>query len=300
VVRLVVEDDDAALATREVAQDPRRDGGGLLAEGVGLHAVAAAEQLARVCGYPLDLLRVAGKEGVVVDDLDLGFEQRLPQVRRDEVALAVVAVVALGVEHAEAVADRDPRRDDQEALGEARVGRRHHLVDRLPGDQHRHHHRLAGPGRHLQTHPGEARVVLGVDGLEPAPVIGAAVATGDLGEEDRGFGGLALAEEDGVIAVGTGDPVREQLAGVGGGAVPVVHPPALDLQPDVVDQRVLLEALAGGEVERLLLAGPLAGSWHGDERLAAPPPRLDLPGRPPLAELEMALGRVEGRVQNRV
>ena len=76
-------------------------------------------------GDALDLLRVARQERVVVDDLDLRLEQRIPQVGRDEVALAVVVVLALGMQHAEAIADRDPGRDDEEALGEAGVLRRH-------------------------------------------------------------------------------------------------------------------------------------------------------------------------------
>ena len=39
-------------------------------------------------------------------------------------------------------------------------------------------------------------------GLEPAAVVGGAVPTGDLGEEDRRLGRLALAEEHRVVAVG--------------------------------------------------------------------------------------------------
>ena len=162
---------------------------------------AAAQELAGVAGDALDLLRVPGQEGVVVDDLDLGLEQRLPQVGGHEVALAVVVVVPLGVQHAEPVADRDARRDHQEPLGEPGVLRRHDLVDRLPGDQHRHHDRLAGAGRHLQRDARQPVVVESVLRLEPPAVVGRAVAAGDLGEEDRRLGRLALAEQHRLVAV---------------------------------------------------------------------------------------------------
>jgi hypothetical protein len=72
------------------------------------------------------------------------------------------------------------------------------------------------------------------------------MAAGHLGEEDRGLRGLALAEEDRIVtARRPGRPVREQLAGVGGDAVPVARTPPFDLAADVVDQRVLFPALPG-------------------------------------------------------
>ena len=61
--------------------------------------------------------------------------------------------------------------------------------------------------------PRQPVVVERVLGLEPAPVVGAAVPTGDLGEEDRRLGGLALAEEHRLVTGRRpGRPVREQLA----------------------------------------------------------------------------------------
>jgi glutamine synthetase adenylyltransferase len=60
-----------------------------------------------------------------------------------DVAFAVV-VARIAREHdTQSVADRDPRRDDQETVGEARILRVSRLVERLPGDEHRHHDRLA-------------------------------------------------------------------------------------------------------------------------------------------------------------
>ena len=133
---------------------------GRLPERVGDLGLAAAQQLAGVAGDALDLLGVPGQEGVVVDDLDLRLEQRVPQVGRDEIALAVVVVVALGVQHAEPVADRDARaRRRGTAWRSARRVGVIDLVDRLPGDQHRHDDGLARARRHLQPDARQPVVV---------------------------------------------------------------------------------------------------------------------------------------------
>jgi hypothetical protein len=97
VVRLVVEDDDLTLAAAECPQDARRHHVRRLPEGVGLLGFAPAEKLSGIGGDTLDLFRVSGEEGVVVDDLDLGLEQRIPQVGRDKVPLAVVVLLPLGM-----------------------------------------------------------------------------------------------------------------------------------------------------------------------------------------------------------
>ncbi len=112
---------------------------------------------------------------------------------------SVVVVVPLGVKDSEAVTDRDARGDDQEALGEAGVFGRHHLVDGLPGDEHGHDDRLACAGCHLQPDSGQPVVVQTVLGLEATPVVGGAVPAGDFGEEDRRLGSLPLAEEDRLV-----------------------------------------------------------------------------------------------------
>src|SRR5579863_4997059 len=95
------------------------------------------------------------------------------------------------------------------------------------------------------------------------------MAAGDLGEEDCGLGRLPLAEQDRLVPGGRfGGPMGEQLAGVGGDAVPVIGAPDLDLAADVVDQGVLFPALPGGvEVEGLLGATstfPVAGTGMKD------------------------------------
>ena len=106
------------------------------------------------------------------------------------------------------------------------------------------------------------------------------MAAGDLGEEDRGLGGLPLAEQDRLVTIGRlGGPVGEQLARVGGDAVPVARTPPLDLAADVVDQRVLLAPLAGDvEVEGLAATAlrPFLADRYRDERLAWPAARQEL------------------------
>jgi len=56
------------------------------------------------------------------------------------------------------------------------------------------------PGRHLQGQPWQAVVVQQVLRLRPAPAVDGAVPAGDLGAEDRGLRGLALAEQHRVVA----------------------------------------------------------------------------------------------------
>ncbi len=84
---------------------------------------------------------------------------------------------------------------------------------------------------------GRPSLCVGVLGLEPAAEVGLAVPPGDLGQEDRRLGGLALAEQHPVLAGGVG-PVLEQLAGDRRDAGVAAGPPQLDLAADVVDQRV--------------------------------------------------------------
>ena len=67
-----------------------------LLERVGASRLAAAQELAGVRGDALDLLGVPRQERVVVDDFDLRLEQGVPEVGRDQIALAVVVVLALG------------------------------------------------------------------------------------------------------------------------------------------------------------------------------------------------------------
>ena len=121
---------------------------------------AALEQRA-AAGRQLQPL--AALEGVVVRDDDPRLLHVLEQVVRDQLARAVVVVGVVRLQHAQAVPDRQTRRDDEEAAREVLAARPAHGVQRLPGDEHRHHGRLAGAGGELQREALELRIGLGVD-----------------------------------------------------------------------------------------------------------------------------------------
>ncbi len=263
----------------------------------------AEEDLACRLADALELLGGAREERVVVRDDELRLKQHFLKVGRNEVALLVVVVARRRFEHLKPIADRDARSDDQELLGEPGVTRLRDLVDGLPGDQHRHHHGLAGAGRHLQPDARQPVVVQDVLGLDAAPEVGMPVATRDLGEIDRGFGRLALAEKRRIVAVGARRPMQQQLAGVRGDVGVVPPSPTLDLNADVVDERVDLDPIGGVvEVERDLFRGLLGLLRHRDrdERLARPSPWDDHAGRAMRPQLEVARRRLVGRVQNRI
>src|SRR5207244_3722275 len=134
-------------------------------------------------------------------------------------------------------------------------------------------------------------------GLDAGAEIGRALPAGHLGQEDRRLSRLALAVEDRVFTLGRARrPVLEQLAGNGRDAGIAAGPPAVDLEADVVDERVLLSPLAGDvEVEGLLGLLALPRDWHRDERLAGAPSIEHGAGRAVGADLEVLLRRLVGR-----
>ena len=93
-----------------------------------------------------------------VRDDDTRLAQPLLFTGWDQVALSVVVVRALGQQDPQAVSDRDAGRDQQEGIGEASVLLVGGLVERLPGDQHRHDDGLARPGRHLHGNAEQAGI----------------------------------------------------------------------------------------------------------------------------------------------
>ena len=151
---------------------------------------------------------------MVVGDHELGLADITNQIIRNETAELVVVLVILGKQDAEPVPDRQAGGDDEEPAGEARVVRLGDLVQRLPGDQHRHYDGLAGACRHLQCDPVQAEVAGGVRLVELVADPGVARLLGGLGEVDRGLGGFALREQDRIVALGVG-PVLEEAAGGG-------------------------------------------------------------------------------------
>src|SRR5690242_20241437 len=71
---------------------------------------------ARARGEPHPLAQL---KGMVVGDHDLGAVDIGEHVRGHQLAVFVVAIGIVGLEHAQPIADSDAGRDDQEAAGEA-------------------------------------------------------------------------------------------------------------------------------------------------------------------------------------
>ena len=143
VVRLVVDDDDV-LERQQLAAGALQH----LAFGLDRRDRLAAPLQERASDLG-QLHRLALLEGVIVGDDDLGLADVRQHVGGQNLARAVVAVGIVRQQDAQPVADRDARRDDQEAAAEEIARRRAHGVDRLPGDQHRHdnhwrHHQFQG------------------------------------------------------------------------------------------------------------------------------------------------------------
>ncbi len=101
---------------------------------------------------------LAQQEGVEVGDDDLAPGRARSSRSGGTRSRCGSSSRVVGQQHAQPVADGDAGRDDQEGVGEARVLRVGELVQRLPGDQHRHDDRLAAAGRHLERDAGQARV----------------------------------------------------------------------------------------------------------------------------------------------
>ena len=235
-----------------------------------------------------------------VGDRDLGAAKLGHQLGRHHVELAVVVVWVTGQEHAEAVSDGDARRDDQEGVGEARILRIGELVERLPGDQHRHDDGLAGAGRHLEGDAIERRAGVLGGPLEVVLQPGVAVLPGHLGEVDRRLERLDLAEEEASLPALV-RPVVQQAARGRGHADVAALAPARDPLADAVDEGVLLDAVLDPlGLEEVGLAALLLGPGNRDEVLARPAPDDDFVGDAVFTEPEVALRLLERRVDDRV
>jgi hypothetical protein len=114
-------------------------------------------------------------EAVEVGDDDLRPAEVTHPFRGHDVEQAVVVVRVGRQQHPQPIPDGDARSDDEEGVAEPAVLRVGHLVERVPGDQHRHHHGLAGPGRHLVRYPEQARIGVLGEGpqlvLDPRPAL---------------------------------------------------------------------------------------------------------------------------------
>jgi hypothetical protein len=205
-------------------------------------------------------------EGVVVGDHDLRPADVVEHVGRHELAGGVVVVGVVGLEHPKPVADREAGGDDEKATGEIPAAWPPHGIDCLPGDEHRHHGRLPGPGGELEGEPGEAGVGLGIGrGQVVEHLAAGGRVRGHFGEPDRRLDRFDLAEERPRSREIMVPPVGEKPGGLGrhaplgpiGFGSPAAHEAA-----DLVDERhQFVVAVGGGAVEAevgLAVGGRLA------------------------------------------
>ena len=217
-----------------------------------------------------ELEPVAAFEGVVVRDDDPRLLDVLEQVVRDQLARAVVVVRVVRLQDAQAIADGQAGCDDEKAAGEVFAAGPANGVERLPGDQHRHDGRLAGPRGEFQREPLDLRIRVGVDRLQ---VVEQSFARRqmrrDFGKPDRRFDRLDLTEERTDAAELVMSPVleksrrlRRHLPLAGRQVAPRVDLPAhlVDDRREVVGLLLRRKALALVEVQFLLTAPtPLLG-----------------------------------------
>ncbi len=131
-----------------------------------------------------------------VRDDDLGAVDVAEHVVGDEFTALIIAVRIVGLQHAQAVTDRQTGGHDQEPACELLAVRSAHGIDRLPGDDHGHDGRLARARGQLQSQSHQFRVgvVVGVGDVLQKAFPGLLVG-GDLRQPDRGLDRLDLAEK---------------------------------------------------------------------------------------------------------
>jgi hypothetical protein len=111
-------------------------------------------------------MRSRSLKGVVVGDHDLCTLDLVKEVVGDELAIRIVAVGVVRLEHTQAVLDGEPRCDDEKAPGEMLAAGAAGGIDGLPRDEHRHYGGLARTGGELQRETLEFRVGVPVGGGE--------------------------------------------------------------------------------------------------------------------------------------
>ena len=309
VVGLVVEDQDA-LHAHERGHHPLEHLP-LCLPGLRIRPGLARQQRP----VPLRELRALSQpERVVVRDHDPGLVEVPEHLARDQLTFPVVGVRVVGLEHPQPVADGDPGGHDQEPAREPRAVGMPHGVDRLPGDQHGHDHRLPGSRGHLQREARKTRI-RGVTDLLKAPEKAhdrlRTTPRGHLGEPDRGLGRLHLAEERADAAELVGPPVPKEPRGGRrhppvvrvGNVAPPVHMTAdgVDLCGQVllvVGRKLLVfadpEPRLGGTGAVLLRCRERRDELRGAAPVEDPVSRLPLG-----VELPVSAGILVGIVQNR-
>ena len=260
------------------------------------------------------LQRVVQHERVVVGDDDLGSANVLEHVARHELPALVVAVGVVRLQDAQAFADREPGRHDEEAARESAAARAPDGVDRLPGDQHRHHGRLSRACRQFERQALESgvRIRAGARQVRQERLLLLAQVRSHLREPDHGLGGFDLTEERTEVAELVVAPVFEQALRLRSD-VPLrgvrLIAPLRDVVANLVDDHVRgVDLVGGGEplslIEReLLLPGSLALLRLRDrsQKGRTPPRRLNLVGWLALGiQLPVASRTLVRRVQNRL
>ena len=274
VMRFVVEHHDLTLTTTdEITHRTRHHLIGCLHERV--HRLAVLQDLARVRRDTLDLLAITQQELVIVHNQQLRLMQRAPQITGDQVTLAVVVALIAREQHTQTIANRDARGDDQEPFREACIVRRVHLVDRLPRNQHRHHHGLARTRGHLQRDTRQPIVMNAIVRLQTTAVIRSAMPTRHLSQKDRRLGSLTLTKQHPVLT-GRISPMLHQFARDRRDTRIATRPPQIDRLTNVIDERVHLAPLTHIlKTQRGLFTLDLAtlvAHRHRNERLTRPTP----------------------------
>ena len=213
-MRLVV-DDQQILVSREFPQHPPHIG--LVALGALFHHRA--------------LLRLERHQAVPVLDQDGGLIQLLALrlVRADRKLVVIIGRMA-GQQHLQALFHRQPRRYDKNGppkiTAALRVSQR---VQHLPGDDHRHHRRLAAAGRHLvaQALP---RATIAWNG-NPLLELGRG-----FNMPDQRFDGFKLTEVKRMLARRRIVPVHQQATRYRSNAGKIGRTPFINALTDAIDQ----------------------------------------------------------------
>ena len=174
------------------------------------------------------------------------------------------------------------------------------LIERVPSDQHGHHYRLARAGSHLERRARQAGVRcivrLAYRVLDPR----ISVLLRHLSDVDGRFEGFVLAEEELLLAVRI-DPVSKQPRSGWSHAQVATNSPQGNTATDVVDQLVLFDPILrplGFELK--LLGAFLLRLGDGHEIRTGSATVNNFICDALVAELEMAVGLVEWRVEDRI
>ncbi len=219
----------------------------------------------------------------------------------------------VGLEHAQAVPDRDSGGDHEKSPGEPLGAGMPDGIDGLPANDHGHDRGLAGSGSEFQRGPKDFWVGLPVDRREviEEPLSFLSDTRRHFGEPDQRFDRFDLAEEGADSSEQMVPPVLEQAGRFRGDApsrgVGQV-PPAFHLDSQLVDQRpdVVLLSFSGEAFPFIQRDDDLApalppGPGDGRDEGSLAPAFGDVAGGlAVLVQLPVAAGQLIRRVQDRL